>query len=105
MQLLKRSERLVIINMIASNTIGRRECRGCGKHYMTKSGLMKHMKYECGQDKRFQCIYCEHSTKQRYNLVVHVKHRHKDHLREFMQWYYEKKLHQWNAKCEHDERQ
>nr|CAI5854446.1 unnamed protein product [Callosobruchus analis] len=69
---------------------------------MTKSGLMKHMKYECGKDKHFQCIYCDHSTKQRYNLVVHVKHKHKDHLREFMQWYYERRLHQWNVNIPND---
>lgn len=47
------------------------------------------MKYDCGQTKLHQCLYCNHKVKQRYNLLLHVRARHVEKTEEFKSWYYE----------------
>ncbi|CAG9864641.1 unnamed protein product [Phyllotreta striolata] len=55
-------------------------------HYKTKGSLRRHQNQECGRLHRWSCLYCSHSVKQRYNLMIHVAHRHKDRFAEFRKW-------------------
>lgn len=47
------------------------------------------MKYDCGHIKLFQCPYCKHGVKQKYNLLMHVKARHVEKTEEFISLFYQ----------------
>ncbi|CAL1680048.1 unnamed protein product [Lasius platythorax] len=51
-------------------------CKNCGKSYKQRNNLVRHFKYECGKNPRFQCPYCNFRTKQRYNMYSHIKNKH-----------------------------
>lgn len=51
-------------------------CPKCGKSYTYTFTLQRHLKYECGKEPGFFCIYCPHRTKRKSNLHEHVKHVH-----------------------------
>ncbi|XP_043465549.1 zinc finger protein 425-like [Leptopilina heterotoma] len=35
-------------------------CKKCGRKFALKGTRSRHLKYECGHEKRFQCPYCNH---------------------------------------------
>lgn len=55
------------------------ECpNNCGRKYKNKSDLMnKHLKFECGQPKRFKCDYCNKSFSRKENCKTHIGLKHK----------------------------
>lgn len=54
------------------------QCSCCHKVYSTKSALLRHMRYECGVERRFKCQVCNrlfrHKHHLRYHLNLHVKY-------------------------------
>ncbi|XP_049810954.1 longitudinals lacking protein, isoforms A/B/D/L-like [Schistocerca nitens] len=51
-------------------------CHICGRAYMTKKTLIRHIRYECGQEPQFPCPYCRMKYKRRYILRAHIIKRH-----------------------------
>ncbi|KAJ8894858.1 hypothetical protein PR048_000165, partial [Dryococelus australis] len=51
-------------------------CMDCGKAYRWKRTLRHHMRYECGQEPRFQCPYCSLRSKRKGNIITHVRSVH-----------------------------
>ena len=61
------------------------ECDLCHKVYKNKCTLNTHLKYECKYvlDKpSFPCPFCPHKSSRRRDLVLHVKVKHDDALRQ-----------------------
>lgn len=52
------------------------KCDQCPRSYKNKRGLMKHLRNECGLDPRFQCTLCDHRSKRKDLLRVHLKDIH-----------------------------
>nr|CAI5843245.1 unnamed protein product [Callosobruchus analis] len=52
-------------------------CNNCGKYYKYRGSLSTHQKYECGKIPQFACMYCSHVAKQKGNLKLHMKNKHK----------------------------
>jgi hypothetical protein len=55
----------------------------CNKSYKNKASLSRHVKYECGPEHKFKCIYCFKAMKQKYDLKKHVRRRHPERQLEF----------------------
>ncbi|XP_049811185.1 zinc finger Y-chromosomal protein 2-like [Schistocerca nitens] len=52
------------------------ECTKCGKSYMQKKTLNRHVKLECDKKPQFSCPYCPHRSKQKSNLQQHIIAKH-----------------------------
>ncbi|KAL1129435.1 hypothetical protein AAG570_013961 [Ranatra chinensis] len=52
-------------------------CQRCGKGYMRKSTLNRHMRYECGGKRTFQCPMCYYAARHRNHLQSHMVSKHK----------------------------
>ncbi|KAL0132447.1 hypothetical protein PUN28_000292 [Cardiocondyla obscurior] len=52
------------------------DCPKCGRCFTVKGNMTRHFKYECGQEPRFQCPYCEFRSKQTSNVMSHIRTRH-----------------------------
>lgn len=76
-----------ISKIFLGNPVLKYGCARCNKWYQWRPSLIRHLKYECGGNKGFQCPYCNKSCKQQYNLLMHVKNIHTDLLAEFMEYY------------------
>ena len=51
-------------------------CNGCGKVYKWRTSMLKHRRQECGKEPQFQCPYCPKRSKQKGNLMQHIKSIH-----------------------------
>jgi uncharacterized Zn-finger protein len=51
-------------------------CPQCPRGFTVKGNMTRHLKYECGQQPRFQCPYCEFRSKQTSNVMSHIRSRH-----------------------------
>ncbi|OXU32160.1 hypothetical protein TSAR_012289 [Trichomalopsis sarcophagae] len=51
-------------------------CEKCGKGYLNPESLKRHCRHECGKKPGFGCPYCSHRTKQKGNMVTHIRLRH-----------------------------
>ncbi|XP_011882300.1 PREDICTED: zinc finger protein 771-like [Vollenhovia emeryi] len=51
-------------------------CPKCGRCFTVKGNMTRHYKFECGQEPRFQCPYCEFRSKQTSNVMSHIRTRH-----------------------------
>ena len=47
-------------------------CNRCGKHYMRKRTLRRHMRYDCGTEPKFSCSICGLKIRRRYALTSHL---------------------------------
>ncbi|KAL3275254.1 hypothetical protein HHI36_020023 [Cryptolaemus montrouzieri] len=54
-------------------------CPNCGKKYSKKNSLYKHLKFDCGEMRAFQCLHmgCQFRAKRKENLKKHVMFAHK----------------------------
>ncbi|KAH0553745.1 uncharacterized protein LOC123262922 [Cotesia glomerata] len=55
-------------------------CLQCGRNYMRKDSLMRHIKWECGKDPLFQCPFCPHRCKRKPHWLRHIRRQHKDSI-------------------------
>ncbi|XP_058795897.1 longitudinals lacking protein, isoforms N/O/W/X/Y isoform X20 [Phymastichus coffea] len=53
-------------------------CSGCERHFKDKKNLVRHVQYECGQEPRFKCPYCELKSKRPSCVYLHIRKRHGD---------------------------
>ncbi|XP_012270361.1 longitudinals lacking protein, isoforms A/B/D/L isoform X16 [Orussus abietinus] len=53
-------------------------CPRCPSAFGQKPSLTRHLKYECGQEPRFQCPYCERRSKKTSDVYLHVRRKHRD---------------------------
>lgn len=44
--------------------------------YKHKRSLNKHLKYECGKERQFQCPHCTYKAARKDTLTVHVYNNH-----------------------------
>ncbi|XP_058795885.1 longitudinals lacking protein, isoforms A/B/D/L isoform X9 [Phymastichus coffea] len=51
-------------------------CPKCSRSFTVKGNMTRHLKYECGQEPRFQCPYCEFRSKQTSNVMSHIRAKH-----------------------------
>ncbi|KAJ8958179.1 hypothetical protein NQ318_006119 [Aromia moschata] len=58
-------------------------CGVCGKYYVQKSTLYRHMRYECGKKNQFKCPFCIKTARQKYDIKLHVYKMHSDRRIEF----------------------
>ncbi|PSN32896.1 hypothetical protein C0J52_13314 [Blattella germanica] len=58
------------------NAAIRFRCENCGKTYMWKSTLLRHMKQECGKEPNVRCPICPYKTKRTDELKKHLKRAH-----------------------------
>jgi hypothetical protein len=52
------------------------QCIQCGKVYMSKGNLTRHLKFECGKEPQFQCPHCPIRTKHKSSLLTHIYCKH-----------------------------
>ncbi|XP_050061549.1 longitudinals lacking protein-like isoform X5 [Aphis gossypii] len=52
------------------------KCDNCSKSYRYKHGLWRHIRYECGKEPQFQCLFCPKMCKIKTNLTQHMRLRH-----------------------------
>lgn len=48
----------------------------CGKTFVQKGSLVRHLKYECGVIKQFQCEKCLNRFCYKFQLQKHIKRKH-----------------------------
>jgi DNA-directed RNA polymerase subunit RPC12/RpoP len=54
------------------------KCVNCGKNYLHRRNLWRHLKLECGKEPTFQCPYCPKRTKQKVHMRSHISVRHEE---------------------------
>lgn len=60
------------------NPRGKFTCERCHREYNYMHNLRRHLKYECGNEKTFQCMCCVYKAKRRDVLRAHILAVHKD---------------------------
>ncbi|XP_014482685.1 PREDICTED: zinc finger protein 775-like [Dinoponera quadriceps] len=53
------------------------QCSACGKKYSLKHNLVRHVRFECGGQRRFSCHLCPNKYTQNVSLHRHLMHHHK----------------------------
>jgi len=61
----------------SSSNPGSYPCTQCGKMYMWKTNMQRHVRLECGKEPQCKCPYCPHKTNRKDVLLTHVKLIHK----------------------------
>lgn len=51
-------------------------CHKCGRRFSLSQHLCNHLRFKCGKEPRFQCPYCHHRSKWKFNLIKHVRSIH-----------------------------
>ncbi|KAL3275259.1 hypothetical protein HHI36_020028 [Cryptolaemus montrouzieri] len=51
-------------------------CTKCTKTYRLKHSLVRHSRFECGQDPKYPCDKCDKRFKHKYDLKIHAKYKH-----------------------------
>ncbi|KAH0952452.1 hypothetical protein HN011_012354 [Eciton burchellii] len=51
-------------------------CQFCGKGYVWKISLCRHLREECGKPPQFKCEYCRKQFKQRSSFRRHMTNQH-----------------------------
>lgn len=52
------------------------KCVKCGRSYKQKVTLVRHQRYECGIVPQFPCSFCPYRAKHRAHLDYHIRYRH-----------------------------
>jgi DNA-directed RNA polymerase subunit RPC12/RpoP len=58
-------------------------CKRCGRAYMWKKTLLRHVRMECGKEPQFQCPYCPQKSKLKGNLKQHIMSKHVTFVAEY----------------------
>lgn len=66
-----------VLSHRSSSNPGSYPCIQCGKMYMWKTNLQRHVRLECGKEPQCKCPYCPHKTNRKDVLLTHVKLIHK----------------------------
>ncbi|XP_069702160.1 longitudinals lacking protein, isoforms H/M/V-like isoform X14 [Periplaneta americana] len=66
-----------VVPLRSSSNPGSYPCTQCGKMYIWKTNLQRHVRLECGKEPQCKCPYCPHKTNRKDVLLTHVKLIHK----------------------------
>lgn len=51
-------------------------CHMCTRSYSSKFTLWRHLKYECGKEPKFSCMFCPKKAYYRTEISRHMKKKH-----------------------------
>ena len=54
----------------------RHKCHNCQKTYKQKYNLNRHLRYECGVERKFECDICKKKFSHKSSLEVHIRNIH-----------------------------
>ncbi|XP_032662663.1 longitudinals lacking protein, isoforms A/B/D/L-like isoform X3 [Odontomachus brunneus] len=54
------------------------QCRKCDRIFQRKYSLARHLRYSCGKEPQFKCLYCKYRCNLRSNVYRHVRLNHKN---------------------------
>ncbi|PNF37615.1 hypothetical protein B7P43_G11946 [Cryptotermes secundus] len=57
---------------------GKFPCERCGRSYIRKDSLRRHLQWECGKEPTFQCPYCSQRCKRKAHHIRHIRRQHSD---------------------------
>lgn len=52
-------------------------CSMCGKSYLRRSLLVRHMRFECQKEPSFLCPFCPYKAFHNFHLKSHIAFKHK----------------------------
>ncbi|KAH1002496.1 hypothetical protein HUJ04_008579 [Dendroctonus ponderosae] len=52
------------------------QCPQCLKAYKHKHVLKRHSEFECGMAPQFACTICDHKSKRKYDMTLHIRSKH-----------------------------
>lgn len=58
----------------------RHPCPKCDKSYVQKGHLTRHLKYECGIDKKLECFLCMAKFRYPTDMKNHIMKRHRKQM-------------------------
>lgn len=82
---------------VGKKTPGQFTCARCGRSYMRKDSLQRHMHWECGKEPQFKCPFCPQRCKRKAHWLRHIRRQHREHIDSL-----EKYLHSYTPKVEVD---
>lgn len=53
-------------------------CDQCGRSYVRKDSLRRHLQWECGKEPAFQCPFCPQRCKRKAYQIRHIRRHHGD---------------------------
>jgi hypothetical protein len=53
-------------------------CDRCGRSYVRKDSLRRHLQWECGKEPTFQCPFCPQKCKRKAYRIRHIRKQHSD---------------------------
>ncbi|PSN29139.1 hypothetical protein C0J52_26677, partial [Blattella germanica] len=53
-------------------------CDRCGRSYVRKDSLQRHLQWECGKEPTFQCPFCPQRCKRKAHQIRHIRRQHSD---------------------------
>ena len=60
----------------ANSKTKRFPCPNCTSAFGQKPSLTRHLRYECRQEPRFQCPYCQQRSKKTSDIYAHIRRKH-----------------------------
>ena len=69
-------DHIVNVHLRPKNELPKHICPQCDRKYIHKHHLKHHLKYECGQEPRFQCQLCSYRSKLETGLLNHIERMH-----------------------------
>lgn len=72
----KRCDSFKIFNQLYFFTDITFPCYNCGRYYRSKVALNRHIKYDCGKEKKFRCTACSYRAYQKVHVKAHFVRIH-----------------------------
>ncbi|OXU32150.1 hypothetical protein TSAR_012279 [Trichomalopsis sarcophagae] len=58
--------------------LGQFDCIRCGRSYVRKDSLQRHINWECGKEPQFQCLFCPQRCKRKAHWLRHIRRQHQE---------------------------
>ena len=67
-------------NLSGNKSNGKFVCVQCGRSYMRKDSLQRHVQWECLKEPQFQCPFCPQKCKRKAHWLRHIRRQHDDEV-------------------------